>query len=106
MSPPPAPRRLVLAPCPTEAVARLEAELGVSHVVAQVLVRRGLGDPGEARTWLGGAARRGAGGGARARRRRRGGARPARARRSGGGADGAGGRRRARRRRVLRHRRG
>src|SRR4051794_6499241 len=48
-------RRLVLAPCPTEAVARLEAELGVSHVVAQVLVRRGLGDPGEARTWLGGA---------------------------------------------------
>src|SRR4051794_38324402 len=48
-------RRLVLAPCPTEAVARLEAELGVSHVVAQVLVRRGLGDPGEARTWLEGA---------------------------------------------------
>src|SRR3954470_14997952 len=33
-------RRLLLAPCPTEAVARLETELGVSHVVAQVLVRR------------------------------------------------------------------
>ena len=45
-------RRLVLAPCPTDAVARLEAELGVSQVVAQVLVRRGFGDPGEARAWL------------------------------------------------------
>src|SRR3954449_9922763 len=56
---PPAPprpeRRFVVAPCPTEAVARLEAELGVSHVVAQVLVRRGLGGPGEARTWREGA---------------------------------------------------
>src|SRR5437867_13305485 len=45
-------RRLVLAPCPTEAVARLEAGLGVSHVVAQVLVRRGLADPAAAAAWL------------------------------------------------------
>src|SRR5947208_623888 len=45
-------RRLVLAPCPTEAVARFEAELGVSHVVAQVLVRRGLADPAAAAAWL------------------------------------------------------
>src|SRR4051794_803830 len=45
-------RRLVLAPCPTDAVARLERELGVSHVVAQVLVRRGFADPAEARAWL------------------------------------------------------
>ncbi|HEY3020533.1 MAG TPA: DHH family phosphoesterase, partial [Solirubrobacteraceae bacterium] len=45
-------RRLVLAPCPTEAVARLEGELGVSHVVAQVLVRRGLADPATAAAWL------------------------------------------------------
>src|SRR4051794_33785314 len=48
-------RRLVLAPCPTEAVARLEAELGVSHVVAQVLVRRGFAEPAAARAWLEGA---------------------------------------------------
>src|SRR5437764_13473192 len=46
------PRRLALAPCPTAAVARLEAELGVSNAVAQVLVRRGFGDPDEARAWL------------------------------------------------------
>src|SRR4051794_13845865 len=45
-------RRLLLAPCPTEAVARLEAELGVGHVVAQVLVRRGFADPADARAWL------------------------------------------------------
>ena len=44
--------RLALAPCPTAAVARLEAELGVSNAVAQVLVRRGFGDPDEARAWL------------------------------------------------------
>ena len=50
-APPPA-RRLVLAPCPTGAVARLEAQLGVSHVVAQVLVRRGLADPAAAEAWL------------------------------------------------------
>src|SRR4051812_49557755 len=51
----PAARRLVLAPCPTEAVARLESELGVSYVVAQVLVRRGFADPADARAWLAGA---------------------------------------------------
>src|SRR3954471_23597250 len=45
-------RRLLLNPCPTAAVARLEAELGVSNAVAQVLVRRGFGDPDEARAWL------------------------------------------------------
>src|SRR2546423_11226832 len=45
-------RRLILAPCPTEAVARLERELGVSHVVAQVLVRRGFAEPDAARAWL------------------------------------------------------
>jgi single-stranded-DNA-specific exonuclease len=45
-------RRLLLEPCPTAAVARLEAELGVSNAVAQVLVRRGFGDPDEARSWL------------------------------------------------------
>src|SRR5437588_10492617 len=45
-------RRLVIPPCSSEAVARLEAELGVSHVVAQVLVRRGFGEPAAARAWL------------------------------------------------------
>jgi single-stranded-DNA-specific exonuclease len=34
------------------AAHRLEAELGVSHALAQILVRRGLADPGEARAWL------------------------------------------------------
>src|SRR4051794_3099081 len=45
-------RRLLLNPCPTAAVARLESELGVSNPVAQILVRRGFGDPDEARAWL------------------------------------------------------
>src|SRR4051812_6990374 len=45
-------KRIALAPCPTAAVARLQDELGVSHVVAQVLVRRGLADPDRARAWL------------------------------------------------------
>src|SRR3954468_8484265 len=45
-------RRLLLNPCPTAAVARLEAELGVSNPVAQILVRRGFGDPVDARAWL------------------------------------------------------
>src|SRR4051812_14915875 len=45
-------RRIRLAPCPTADVARLEAELGVSHVVAQVLVRRGFASPDDARAWL------------------------------------------------------
>jgi single-stranded-DNA-specific exonuclease len=33
-------------------VLALERELGVSHVMAQVLVRRGLGEPGAAKAWL------------------------------------------------------
>ncbi len=35
-----------------EAALVLERELGVSHVVSQLLVRRGLGDPGHARAFL------------------------------------------------------
>jgi single-stranded-DNA-specific exonuclease len=46
------PRRIVLAPCPTADVARLERELGLSAVTAQVLVRRGFADPDAARSWL------------------------------------------------------
>lgn len=34
------------------AVLELERELGVSHVLAQVLVRRGFADPSAARAWL------------------------------------------------------
>jgi single-stranded-DNA-specific exonuclease len=45
-------RRIEIAPCPTADVARLEAELGLSSAVAQVLVRRGLGEPDAARAWL------------------------------------------------------
>ena len=41
-----------LATAPFAAVVALEQELGVSHVLAQVLVRRGLGDPGGARAFL------------------------------------------------------
>ena len=44
-------RRIDLAPCLTADIARLEAELGVSNVVAQVLARRGFADPTEARAW-------------------------------------------------------
>ncbi|MEA2272822.1 MAG: single-stranded-DNA-specific exonuclease [Solirubrobacteraceae bacterium] len=51
VSPRPGPR-LVVASCPVAEAARLEAELGVSHPVAQVLVRRGLADPDAARAWL------------------------------------------------------
>jgi len=47
----PAPR-LEVPPAPVAAVLRLERELGVSHPVAQVLVRRGLADPDAARRWL------------------------------------------------------
>ncbi|HSJ96056.1 MAG TPA: DHH family phosphoesterase, partial [Myxococcota bacterium] len=46
------PRRIQIAPCPTAAVSRLESELGLSHVTAQVLVRRGFADPAAARAWL------------------------------------------------------
>jgi single-stranded-DNA-specific exonuclease len=44
--------RLEIAPCPVADVLRLERELGVSHPVAQVLVRRGFADPDAARAWL------------------------------------------------------
>ena len=44
--------RLEVAPCAVADVLRLERELGVSHPVAQVLVRRGLADTAAARAWL------------------------------------------------------
>jgi single-stranded-DNA-specific exonuclease len=44
--------RLLLEPCSMQDAMRLERELGVSHPVAQVLVRRGLSDPGAARDFL------------------------------------------------------
>lgn len=49
--------RLQIPHAPFEAVAALERELDCSHPVAQVLVRRGLGDPANARAWLEGAER-------------------------------------------------
>jgi single-stranded-DNA-specific exonuclease len=44
--------RFEIAPCPSEDVARLRHELGVSRALAQVLVRRGLEDPARARAFL------------------------------------------------------
>ena len=44
--------RLEVAPYDYAAAERLSAALGVSHVVAQVLVRRGFADPAAARTFL------------------------------------------------------
>ncbi len=44
--------RFELAACPSEQVARLRRELGVSGALAQVLVRRGLGEPDSARAFL------------------------------------------------------
>ena len=44
--------RLEIAPLPLEAVERIERELGVSRVLAQVLARRGLQDPAAARAFL------------------------------------------------------
>ena len=41
-----------LTPAPFAAVAALERALGVSHVLAQILVRRGLADPAAARAFL------------------------------------------------------
>ena len=41
--------RLEIPPYELSAALRLERELGISHVLAQVLVRRGLTDPREAR---------------------------------------------------------
>jgi single-stranded-DNA-specific exonuclease len=47
--------RLAVTPYSYAAAERLSAELGVSHVTAQVLVRRGLDTPAAARTFLEGA---------------------------------------------------
>src|SRR3954463_10721281 len=44
--------RLEVSPYEFAAAARLTAELSCSHVLAQVLVRRGLGDPDAARRFL------------------------------------------------------
>ena len=49
--PPPAPR-LEIPGYDLSAALRLERELGLSHVLAQVLVRRGISDPGVARAFL------------------------------------------------------
>jgi single-stranded-DNA-specific exonuclease len=46
------PPRLDIPPCETAAVDRLRAELELGEVLAQVLVRRGLGDVGAARAFL------------------------------------------------------
>jgi single-stranded-DNA-specific exonuclease len=46
------PPRLDIAPCPHAEVERLQRELDVSGAFAQVLVRRGLGEPGRARGFL------------------------------------------------------
>ena len=50
-APPPTPR-LEIPVYDFEAATALERELGVSHVLGQVLVRRGLGDPVAARAFL------------------------------------------------------
>ncbi len=49
---PPEPAQLQIAPCDLDAVFALEHDLGVSNPLAQVLVRRGLGDADAARAWL------------------------------------------------------
>src|ERR1044072_2471343 len=46
------PPRLRLDPGDVDAVVALQRELGVGHVLAQVLVRRGFGDTAAARAWL------------------------------------------------------
>jgi single-stranded-DNA-specific exonuclease len=43
-----------LSPCPPRASSALAKELGISEITASVLVRRGYGDPGEARAFLAG----------------------------------------------------
>ena len=45
-------RRLQIAACAADDVQRLRVQLGVSAALAQVLVRRGLGDPDDARAFL------------------------------------------------------
>ena len=54
---PPSAVRLEVAPYDYAAAARLVAALGVSHVVAQVLVRRGFAEPAAARAFLAAEAR-------------------------------------------------
>jgi single-stranded-DNA-specific exonuclease len=49
---PSGPPTFTLAAYELDAALALERELGVSHVLAQVLVRRGLGDPEDARAFL------------------------------------------------------
>ncbi len=44
--------RFELSPYDFGAAAALEAELGISHVLSQILVRRGLADPAAARAFL------------------------------------------------------
>ena len=44
--------RLEIPPYDLHAALRLEEELGISHVLAQALVRRGAGDPAAARAFL------------------------------------------------------
>jgi single-stranded-DNA-specific exonuclease len=44
--------RFDIAACPAASVSRLQKELGISSVIAQVLVRRGLTDPQMARDFL------------------------------------------------------
>src|ERR1700761_777366 len=52
-APPKSPKpRLDLAPYDLAAALALERELGVGHVLAQVLVRRGLADPAAAQRFL------------------------------------------------------
>jgi len=46
------PPRLQIDPCDVTAVLALQRELGVSHALGQVLVRRGLAGVDEARAWL------------------------------------------------------
>jgi single-stranded-DNA-specific exonuclease len=46
--------RFELAPCPPLQLQALRAELGVSDALAQVLIRRGHGEPADARAFLGG----------------------------------------------------
>jgi len=48
------PWRLEIPDCPPAELERLQRELGVSQALAQVLVRRGLGEPARARAFLGG----------------------------------------------------
>jgi len=44
--------RFQIADCPPQDVARLRRELGISGALAQVLVRRGFGEPASARAFL------------------------------------------------------